>query len=273
MRVGPLLLAFILTIPSHVAAQNSTADGVRAFFLGDFTAAARILQPLAEERPDADPIAAFFLATLYHSNAIPGSDWLRACGMYLRAAVPGSPLIFQATALAADTHGGSAALYEICDMARARGWGFPQPARFVLGRNHAVRIDQGGMFVEHEGAETRSNVQWGGAGWKFLPTRLTEIAPPGEPRRYFVEIFVWMPDGRADEPHWYLTWFGYEVVGKDTYPIPGDGTVAEMVGREPPASVAIDDLARIVLNERGDVARVAIGPHAQVVLIPRRVTP
>lgn len=272
MRLGACVIGCILVVPHYSFAQGTTADGVRAFFLGDFQSAARILRPLAEERPDADPLAAFFLAALHQSGAIPGSDRLRACGLYLRAAAPGNPLLFQSMVLVASTHGRSGLAHNICTMARTRGWGLPPPARFVLDRNHAVRIDQGGMFVEYDGAEKRSKVQWGGAGWRFLPTRLTEIAVPGGTRRYFVEFFVWMPDWHTDD-HWYLTWFGHEVVGGNTYPIPGDGTIAEMVGREPPVSVAVDDLARIVLNERGDAARVVIGPHPQVVVIPRPVTP
>jgi len=165
MRLSALILVCGLVATVRVIAQNSTADGVRAFFQGDFQAAARILRPLAEERPDADPLAAFFLATLHQSGAIPGSDWLRACGLFLRAAAPGNPLLFQSMILAASTDGGSGLAHEICNLARTRGWGVPPSARFVLDGNHAVRIDQAGMFVEYEGAETRSKIQSGGAGW------------------------------------------------------------------------------------------------------------
>ena len=57
MRLSALILVCVLVAAARVVTQNSTADGVRAFFQGDFQAAARILRPLAEERPDADPQA------------------------------------------------------------------------------------------------------------------------------------------------------------------------------------------------------------------------
>jgi hypothetical protein len=75
--------------------QARTADGIAAMFAGDYAAAARILQPLAEDPSDFDPLAAFFLATLYHSGKGAAHDEFHACGLYLKAAVPANPFAAQ----------------------------------------------------------------------------------------------------------------------------------------------------------------------------------
>lgn len=61
------LVAVMLVFPCAAPAQT-TSDGVRAFLLGDYQAAARILQPLAEAVPQPDPLAQYSMAMLYDSG-------------------------------------------------------------------------------------------------------------------------------------------------------------------------------------------------------------
>jgi hypothetical protein len=63
-----LLIAWCVLAPSIVSAQSSTADGVQAIVRGDYAAAVRILTPLAEDFGKPDPLAQFFLATIYDSG-------------------------------------------------------------------------------------------------------------------------------------------------------------------------------------------------------------
>src|SRR6478609_8515620 len=83
----------VLLLPATVTAQSVT-DGVLAIVTGDHDAAVRILSPYADEAKDPDPLAAFFLATLFHSGRVRGDDnYLRACGLYQTAArTTGSPV-------------------------------------------------------------------------------------------------------------------------------------------------------------------------------------
>jgi TPR repeat protein len=94
------ILFVIICASSEVIAQNGTADGVRALVRGDYASAARILKPLAETDRDPDPIAQFFLATIYdRGNGVP-PDQIRACGLDLKAAAVPNALAPQAAALA-----------------------------------------------------------------------------------------------------------------------------------------------------------------------------
>ncbi len=61
-------LVAILLVGPCVAAAQTTSDGVRAFLVGDYQAAARILQPLADAVPEPDPLAQYFMAMLYDSG-------------------------------------------------------------------------------------------------------------------------------------------------------------------------------------------------------------
>src|SRR5882762_2869118 len=89
------LVAVMLVVPCAAAAQT-TSDGVRAFLLGDYEAAARILQPLAEAVPEPDPLAQYFLAMLYDSGRGVARDMIQACGLYMRAGKPANPFMSQA---------------------------------------------------------------------------------------------------------------------------------------------------------------------------------
>jgi hypothetical protein len=271
MRLHALLAACILVIPTDTSAQSTAADGVLALFQGDPASAVRILSPLVEGRGEPDPLATFFLALAYRS-AGPGNS-MRSCGLFMKAATPSSPLLRQAELLANESHLNHEIARNQCAIAAKRPWGQPAWTTFTLAPAHRVRIDQNGFTVEYEGASKLTPEGWGGAGWQFLPIRLTEVdvAAPGEARRYFIEFFAWNPHTPDDAPEWSLAWFVYEVVGPDVIRRePGDGRVARTVGAAPPLSFAPDEVARLVSDAAGQVERVVIGPEARRVPLPPR---
>ena len=119
-RIRTAVLVVVL-LPATVTAQSVT-DGVLAIVTGDHDAAVRILSPYADEAKDPDPLAAFFLATLFHSGRVRGDDnYLRTCGLYQTAArTTGSPVARQAELLLRDLAGpGATALFwELCEQSR-----------------------------------------------------------------------------------------------------------------------------------------------------------
>jgi hypothetical protein len=141
-----------------------------------------------------------------------------------------------------------------------------------LSRDHRDRIARDGFGVEYEGASKRTPESWGGPGWTFLPFRLTELATAtaGQERRYFIELFVWAPHSQIDVPDWSLLWFAYEVAGADVVRLPGNGLVARSAGSTPPFSFPVDDHARFVVNDNGQLERVVVGPEASRIPVPDR---
>jgi hypothetical protein len=271
MRLRALLAACILVIPTYTTAQTTVADGVVALFRGDAASAVSILGPLVEGRAEPDPQATFFLALAYRSSG--PFDSARSCGLFLKAATPSNPLSRQAELLATELHMNHEIAGNQCAIAATRPWGQPAWTTFTLSPGHRVRIDSSGFTVEYEGASKLTPEGWGGAGWQFLPIRLTEVdvAAAGEARRYFVELFAWTPHTPADAPEWSLAWFVYEVVGPDVIRRqPGDGRVATTVGAAPPLSFRADEIARVVSDDSGRVERVVIGPEARRVPLPPR---
>jgi TPR repeat protein len=95
-QLGVLVIA--LLTPSLAGAQSTTADGIAALARGDTAAAVRILRPLAESS-EPDPLAQFFLATMYSYGAGVAPDEFRACGLYLQSATDANPLANQAITL------------------------------------------------------------------------------------------------------------------------------------------------------------------------------
>jgi hypothetical protein len=272
MRVAAALAACILVIPSYTTAQTTAADGVLALVRDDPAEAVRILRPLVEGGAEPDPLAAFFLALAYQSGGIGPTDQSRVCGLLLNAATPANPLRPQAQALAIHLHMNHALAREQCMMASARGWGEPAWTTFLLAPGHSVRIDRGGFFVEHQGSSKVTPEGWGGAGWKFLPIRLSEVELPGadRARRYFIDLFAWSPHTQVDAPQWSLVWFAYEVVGADVVRLSGNGLVVTTVGPTPPASFPVDEFARFVSTDSGQIERVIVGPEASRIRVPDR---
>ena len=104
MRTLGWIAALALLAPGAAAAQSTTADGVQALIRGDYGQAAAILKPLSEDSPEPDPLALFFMASLYHWGQGVGIDQNRACGLYLRSATPANPLMPVALELARSIH-------------------------------------------------------------------------------------------------------------------------------------------------------------------------
>lgn len=101
MRPSLLLVCLLGLIAPAAAAQPTTEDGIRALLRGEDQAAVGILRPLAEDSKRPDPIAQFFLAIAYDTGRGVAPDNARACGLFLRAAVPTNPFQQQSSALAA----------------------------------------------------------------------------------------------------------------------------------------------------------------------------
>jgi TPR repeat protein len=130
MRLLCCVVAAVLAAPSAGLAQSTTADGVQALIRGEYEKAASILRPLAEESQEPEPLALFFMATLYHWGQGVVIDQNRACGFYLRAATVASPLGTQALALARSVYMDQPLLRRECEVA---GAGRPPGASFGAG--------------------------------------------------------------------------------------------------------------------------------------------
>lgn len=266
------LVVLAVLAPCAAGAQTTTADGVQALIRGDYAAAVRILRPLAEDTPQPDPLAAFFLATLYHSGRGVVFNDIRACGLYLTAATPANPLLSQALALAQAIHMDQPAIRDLCSAA-STSWRDPPAASFTLGPNHSVRIDHEGFVVTYKGTQKQAVMTMGGPGWVYLPTRHTplEVSHPVAVRRHFIEFFTWMPPF-LDQP-WSLVWSVYEVVGGEALPVHGQGNLvttvlATIAAAQPPASFAVEDVARIRVNADGEAEWVVSGANPRSAVIP-----
>src|SRR4051812_45559490 len=90
------LVLTICLVPRVSAAQAPAAAGIRALAAGDYPTAARLLRPLAEDTPQPDPLAQFFMAMLYRAGSGVYSDPLRACALNRHSATPVNPFMNQA---------------------------------------------------------------------------------------------------------------------------------------------------------------------------------
>jgi hypothetical protein len=270
MRIGVCLTAIALLSPSTASAQETTNDGVRALIRGDAAAAARILRPLADDPVKPDPLAQFFLATLYQSGHGVGPNQTRACALYLRAAVPENPFMSHALALAAEIHDDVAVIREMCVEASAFGWRDPPHTSLTLGPNHHVTIDDAGFNVEFDGTVKSVTTDLGGPGWVYLPIRHTQVdvSRPSEARRDFIEFFVWRPSRADDQPGWTLYWSAFEVIGADVVHAAAAAALATSLAAQPPAALTSGDLIGISVNADGEVGWVVRGGKPRGGIIP-----
>jgi hypothetical protein len=259
-----------LLVPRAATAQT-TADGVLAIVRGDYQLAARVLRPLAEEAPQPDPIAQFFMAMLYESGHGVARNQTRACGLYLNAAKPANPLMNQSLDLVRsiqDQFGGAAAA--LCDAASAFRSRPAPPTTFTLAPDHWVTIDENGATVGYMGAEKRTDMG-GGGGLVALPIRHTplDVSRPVDTRRHFIQFFLWLPHRISDPPTWTLGWMLDEIVGLDVVPVAGDLALATITATQPPAAFDVDSLARVDVNANGEAEWMVSGgtnPRSGVVL-------
>jgi hypothetical protein len=272
MRLVHLLVVGVLLVPSAADAQITAADGIKAIARGDYTSAVRILQPLGEDASHPDPIALFFLATLYESGHGVAMNPIRACSLYLRAATPTNPLRTQALALAERIHQDVSFMWERCSAATVGLWRDPPAVSFALGPNHMVRFDQEGFAVSYNGIRKVAALTLSGPGWTFLPTRHTQVdvTRPTAAHRHFIEFFIWMPDTASGPGTWNLQWVVFEIVGTETISVPTGGTVASAVATQPPVDDAIENLAQIRLNANGAAEWAILGPTPRSAVIADR---
>ena len=206
MRVTSCLFTIVVLAPCAAGAQTTTADGLQALIRADYATAAGILRPLAEDTPRPDPLALFFMATLYHSGHGVGLNQIRACGLYLRAAIPTNPLLTQSLAPTQMIHLDDPFMRDPCSGASVGVWRDPPATSLTLGQDHWVRIDQAGFVVGYKGIEKTAAITMGGPGWVFLPIRHTQldVSFPIAARRDFIEFFIWMPYTVSDQAAWTL---------------------------------------------------------------------
>jgi hypothetical protein len=236
MRI--VCLAVIALFAPRAVASQTTAEGVQALIRGDYAAAVRILEPLANDFRQPDPVAQFFMATLYQTGRGVESDPIRACGLFSRAATPESPLLVQALTLARAIHRDVPIVRDLCSAGSAHEWREPPATSFALGPAHSVRIDATSITVSHAGLQKAHKTVISGPGFVFLPFRHTQldVSRPVEGRRHFIESFFWMPMNIADPPGWKLGWVLSEVVGTAWVPITADPELTTIAGPEPPTA-------------------------------------
>jgi hypothetical protein len=228
MRSHVALAAAWLAFATSASAQTDTADGAAALARGDYLQAAAILQPIAEDWRRTDPVARFFMATLYETGRGVPLDLVRACALYQGAAADlDAPLGAQAMRqLRALVLSHDADWNEDCQLLAQIGFdhGF-EPVTFTLGAGHEVAWDLKGATITNGATVKRFPMRLASMGSVFLPLRQTDL-PPGPPQasaRHFVEIFLWRPssDGRS----WALQWHLFEVTR--------DSLIRVEVGAEP----------------------------------------
>lgn len=244
--------AMAVSLLSSVSAQTSTSDAILALATGDHATAQRILKTQVEQA-QSDPLALFFQAALVHSGFGEPYNPIRACGLYLKSAVPTNPLAPQAMVLARSIHHDKAVFVDLCSAALVGEWREPTPSSFTLGPRHSIRIDGSGIVVADNGAEKRHMTLFGGFGHEWLPLRYTflDVDRPASQRRHFVECFWWSRPMNV-ETIWELHWSVIEVSGTDlSYPV--RAILASTPDGRPATSPDLRSLARLFVNADGDV--------------------
>jgi len=259
------LAALLRPSVARAQTQTTTADGVRAFLRGDYQTAAAILKPLAEQAPRPDPIAQFFVASLYDSGRGVDRNPMRACGLYLSAASAASPLQQQALDLAEAKRASmvSVAVRErFCAPATTHPWSEAQPASFSLGSGHSVRMDAVSTTIVFEGVEHRTATSRSGPGIVYLPIQYTpiDISRPVATRRHFMQTFVWHRNAPTDLLTWSLAWFLEEVVGARIVTIATDGQLVTVSAAGAPPAIDTLRAVKLRLNANGEAEWVVDDP-------------
>jgi hypothetical protein len=256
--------------PCSAGAQTTTADGIQALTRGDYATAARILRPLAEDAAQPDPLALFFMATLYESGRGVALNPIRACGLYLRAATSKNPLLSQSLVLAQLIHRDLPPVRDLCAAASSYAWQDPPARSFTLGQDHWARLGREGFVVGYKGAQETAAITMGGPGWAYVLIRHTplDVSRPVAMRRHFIEFFFWLPHTDSDPLEWDLRWMVFEVVGTDPLAVPAGSILANIVAAQPPASAPVDDLVRIRVNADGEAEWARSGPNPRSGVIP-----
>jgi hypothetical protein len=269
MRKGTCarLVCLLALVAAPAAAPSTTEDGIRAVLRGDYQAAARILQPLADDAARPDPVAQFFLAFVYHNPHGGRFDQLRACGLFLRSATRAHPFAEQSAALAAhiqlQLQGGAS----LC-IAEER-WGAGPPQSFVLGPNHRIVFADTSITVTYGDQEQRGLIGIPREA-VLLPIQYTPITVtrPAATRRHFFQWLQWMPDKTFNPSSWTLDWALIEVVGGNWIWFKNEKSIAVVNGPAPPESYEVEKLVRVAVNANGEAEltiRAAGSPRTEVI--------
>lgn len=236
------------------AVHTTLNDGVEAWLRGDYQRAADTLYPLAATT-EVDPIAAFFMAMMYHSGQGVSYDDIRACALYMKAEGRAPPLfarlaneLFRSWHMSTDLQ-----RRDECSMLASVGFdhGF-QPLTFMLGPGHSISVDIEGATIDYQGKQTRLDRLFELVpGAVHLPARHTALSTrqPRPARRDFIELFRWQPS----QPHaaWSLRWTLFEVIRDDVMDITSEDLAAVSSPR-PPDDLDYRELAEVVVNDAGE---------------------
>ena len=238
----------LLLLASPAWAQSTTEDGIRAMLRGDYQTAVRILRPLADGGTPPDPVAQFLLAILYDTGH--GGDNGRACGLFLRAAIPANPFMAQSAALGTrlrDELGDGASLLCVPD----ETWQGGPPQSCVLGPGHRIVFADTSVTLTYGDQEQRTTVLLS-KGTVFLPIVYTpvEVTRPVAARRHFFQWFGWTPDTTVNPSSWTLGWTLTEVLADQWIHI-ANQTIAEVNAARPPAAFDPADV-RVRVNASGE---------------------
>jgi len=271
--------ALLVALASALAAaQATTADGVQALVRGDYETAAGILKPLAENTPQPDPVAQFFLAAMYDAGRGVARDRFHACALYASAAEssnsPFAPLARDIAEIIREPLTSAALAVQTCVPTNAVPWGDAPSASFTLGRDHWVRLDAGGVTIGFEGAEQhKATVAFRGPGLVWLPFRYSpvDVASPSPARRHFIQAFVWHRTTPDDDSSWSLGWFLDEIVGVEMLPVTGGPRLVTIVAPQPPPAFDTSRLVELRANADGDVEWIVNDPaDPRRGVVPRR---
>jgi hypothetical protein len=239
-------------LATSAAAQPTTEDGIRAMLRGEYQAAIRILQPLADDAARPDPVAQFFLAFLYDAGHGGGANQPRGCGLFLQSAAQVHPFSEQSAAMAAvmreQLHGLASLLCNPGDR-----WQGASPQSFVLGPDHRVVFADTSISVIYGDQKQRVGFMVPAAAIP-LPFQHTplDVTRPVVARRHFFQWYAWMPDRSPNPASWTLGFTLSEVVADRWIPITGEKSLVVVNGPTPPASYRLADLVRLRVNDSGE---------------------
>ena len=267
MRRAVRLACLLSLLASAAAAQSSTEHGIRAILRGDYSGAARILRPLADNPARPDPVAQFFLGVIYDAGRAGGNN-LRACRQFQRAAARPGPLSELSSLLATSVRD------EILNAAPSYctvhdTWQGAPAQPFVLGPDHHIVFADTGVRItygEHEEVVLFSAPP----GNILLPVHYTPISVtrPVATRRHFFQLF-WARTTGGSPASWTVGWMLIEVTGIRWIPVASEETLAVLNRPTPPS---LDDMLGLVvvrMNASGE-AEVSItgGSSPRTVAIP-----
>lgn len=275
MRRALAIALAVLVSARSVRAQSGTAEGVDAFVRGDYQRASEILKPIAEQSPQRDAVAAFFMAAMYEGGLGITADPVRACALYMRASEPigaePSPFGEAAMAFMYVRRGTlSREAFEECTWHEQNGFdhGF-EPVTFTLGPGHWIAWDIKGATVTYDGKQKRIELPFVRDRFVVLPLRYSELAvgPTRSTYRHFIEILTWQPTAKPEE--WTLMWWLMEIVRADLIRI----ALAPLTTVSAPAapvdrSIDVRTLARLAVNDEGNVEFALLtGPNRATTVI------